>query len=297
MIKQGQWGKWLLVFFLMSFFTLFLAPISQYALGNTINLSYVNHEIKQQPNKEAKEEDTNNINNINNINIMNNEVDYPDVDKVSSPEMPTDPNVQNTDTNKKPVYLTIDDGPGITSGHILDILERYQIQATFFVVEPRVRYYPEIVARMAAEGHELGVHGVTHDVKRFYASASSAVDEFNRTRNTLELFTGQQHYLARTPYGSFPYLSKEQERLVLQDGYKIWDWNVDSRDWFFRNASYVQNTISQLERLEQNATVPVILIHELETTARHLPLLIDYLITNDYEFKTLNLEDKPVRLR
>lgn len=282
MIKKGQSGRWLFVFFLMSFFTIFQVPISQYALGNTINV--VNEQKIPTDNQISKDND-NLIEQTNNSETTNEE---------TSEE---NNNSKNNESNKKPVYLTIDDGPSIISKQILDTLEHYQIQATFFLVEPRVRYYPDIVIRMAKQGHELGVHGVTHDVKRFYASPKSAVEEFNITRDTLALFTGNEYYLARTPYGSFPYLSKEQERLVLQEGYKIWDWNVDSRDWFFRNTRYVQNTISQVERLEQNGIIPVILIHELEATARHLPLLIDYLLANDYEFKTLDIEEKPVRLR
>lgn len=276
MIKKGQWGKWLLVFFLMSFFTLVQVPISQYALG-----------IGEQNTR-------NSIENINNQTMQEN---MQETEQESIEESIEENNEVDNEIKKKPVYLTIDDGPGIVSKQILDILARNKIQATFFVLEPRVRYYSDMISRMDIEGHELGVHGVTHDVKRFYASPESVVNEMIRTRYSLRTLTGKEHYLARTPYGSFPYLSKEQERSLINEGYKIWDWNVDSRDWYFRNERYVQYTISQLERLQQNGTIPVILIHELETTARHLPLLIDYLLSNDYEFKTLNLVDKPVRLR
>lgn len=272
MIKKSQWKKWLIVFFLMSFFTLFQVPISQYALGIA----------EHNPSNSINQQVTGITENIDKINETAEESD-----EVTNQES----------IEEKPVYLTIDDGPGIVSEHILDILANYDIPATFFVLEPRVRYYSDMISRMNVEGHELGVHGVTHDVKHFYSSSESVVNELNRTRYSLQELTAKEHYLARTPYGSFPYLSKEQEKAVLEEGYKIWDWNVDSRDWYFRNDRYVQYTISQLERLQQNDTIPVILIHELETTARHLPLLIDYLLTNDYKFKTLNLEEEPVRLR
>ncbi|KUO59493.1 MAG: hypothetical protein APF84_19515 [Gracilibacter sp. BRH_c7a] len=321
-IKKSQWSKWLIVFFLMSFFTLFQMPISKYALGvaekNTstsidqqiteivnevegenlnsqndkeaeLEINHHDEEINVDSNEEGNDESSDGTN-LEDIEESVIESDGEDSDEEDGTE-------EDSINKKKPVYLTIDDGPSIVSDQILDILASYEIQATFFVLEPRVRYYSDMVNRMNIEGHKLGVHGVTHDVKRFYASPESAVNEFNSTRYSLRELTGEEHYLARTPYGSCPYLSEEQEKTILQEGYKIWDWNVDSRDWYFRNERYVQFTISQLERLHQNGTIPVILIHELGTTARHLPLLIDYLLANDYEFIPLDLEGNPVRLR
>ena len=137
MVKEIQWGKWLLVFFLMSLFTFYQVPLSQYALGNTFNVineqgTQSNSEITEKTNIEFGEKK-------NEDNEGPNEADEKRVETSEEITQITDETTEEV-TIKKPVYLTIDDGPGINSKHILDVLERYEIQATFFLVEPRVRY-------------------------------------------------------------------------------------------------------------------------------------------------------------
>lgn len=307
MLQYKQWTSWLKVFILMSIFTLFQIPISQYAAGGMMevnnrpilpseNVQYhsndMNYSKIQQGNKteiDNNAEEDNKLEAENNFNKEN----YLEQDNHAKKDNQYD----GLKKAAKTVYLTIDDGPGEVSEKFLDILEDYKIKATFFVLEPQVRHYSEVVCRMASEGHELGGHGVTHNVKKFYASPESAVTEFNLTRDALREVTSQECLLVRTPYGSSPYLSEEQEKVIKEEGYKMWDWNVDSRDWYYRDYKYVQSTIEQVERLSDRGIEPVILIHELETTAKNLPELIENLVSNDYEFKTLDLNAKPVRLR
>lgn len=314
MTKKSQLGKWLVVFFLMGFFTFFQLPISEYALGivqpsSTLTQSsdesavtaaqeeVIEQRAEEDSREDSREEDSGKEDSREEDNQKEDNGEQNVVeDNLRRINNTADDDLEK-EGEKKPVYLTIDDGPGTVSDKILDVLDHYEVSATFFLVEPRVRYYSDAVIRMVEEGHELGVHGVTHDVRRFYASQHSAVGEFNKTRASLQTLTGKEYYLARTPYGSFPYLTQAQERAIIDGGYRIWDWNVDSRDWYYRGERYVTSTIAQLQNLEHKGIVPIILIHELETTARYLPLLIEYLLANDYELKTLSMEDRPVRLR
>nr|MDA8228673.1 hypothetical protein [Desulfitobacterium hafniense] len=82
----------------------------------------------------------------------------------------------------------------------------------------------------------------------------------------------------------------------LEDNcYKMWDWNIDTRDWYFGDLRYVASAISQLKNLGNNEA-PVILIHDRVATVEYLPELLDYLLANNYEFGTLRKEMKPVQL-
>lgn len=73
-------------------------------------------------------------------------------------------------TNKKEVWLTIDDGPDLhDTRRILEVLKHYRARATFFVVGNRVRRHPDLVRQILLEGHHLGNHSDTHPAAVFWA--------------------------------------------------------------------------------------------------------------------------------
>lgn len=278
MIQPKQWGNWLKVFALMMIFTLVQIPISQYAFGGSAAAEVQEKTILHETKEEVIEEE-----------VIK--------EKVNDEIITEDNTVQNIiQKDKKPVYLTIDDGPGTVSDEFLDILAGYGVEATFFLLEPRVRAYPEEVRRMVIEGHRLGLHGVTHDVRKFYDSSESVVRELNKTMAALREVTGLECLLARTPYGSAPYLSQDQDQAAAKAGYKLWDWNVDSRDWYYRDEEYVRSTLEQVQKINDAGAEPVILIHELKSTAKYLPQLIEELLAQGYEFLPLEVNAPPVRL-
>ncbi|MGI6448830.1 MAG: polysaccharide deacetylase family protein [Desulfitobacteriia bacterium] len=290
-----QWISWLKVLLIMSVFTFLQVPLSQYALGKTDNspanwapaaengLISVNYQSLEEYR-------------ITRMNAQSDSGSQSVEPAGLAGKEHTEQEIEQQE-GQKAVYLTIDDGPGGVSAKFLDILAKYEVKVTFFLLEPRVKVYSEEVIRMAREGHALGCHGVTHAVGQFYGAVDSAVREFNQTKAALREATGQDYHLVRTPYGSVPYLAAAQEKLVVEAGYRIWDWNVDSRDWYYRDEEYVLRTIEQVDKLAAQGIEPVILIHELETTAEHLEKLIEHLLAQGFEFKTLALEQEPVRLR
>ena len=85
---------------------------------------------------------------------------------------------------------------------ILNLLDKYNAKATFFMLEPYIKNYPEIVHEMVNRGHQIALHSVTHDVKKIYASSQSVVNEMEQTLLTLEEVTGIRSYIMRVPYGS-----------------------------------------------------------------------------------------------
>ncbi|SDZ57358.1 Peptidoglycan/xylan/chitin deacetylase, PgdA/CDA1 family [Evansella caseinilytica] len=190
------------------------------------------------------------------------------------------------------VYLTFDDGPNSASAEILDILDQFNAKATFFMLEPAMRTYPDIVNRIAEDGHAVALHGVTHDKNKFYQSEQSALDEMKTNQETLENITGVRSYLIRTPYGSIPYLTDSFREVLDNNGFTLWDWNIDSDDWSLAGGDYVQNVISQIEQLDDGET-PVVLMHDKSETANHLSKLLSYLQEHGYQTKIIEEHTEP----
>ncbi len=184
--------------------------------------------------------------------------------------------------NNKTVYLTFDDGPAPFSGELIALLEQYHFKATFFMIDGNIRRYPDAVKLMVKTGEAVGLHSVSHNVKQFYASANSVIAELTQNRNTLKEITGVDSYLMRTPYGSVPHMTVEYRNAVNTNGYLMWDWNIDSKDWYYKDARYVNDVIAALQRMANHEGPIVILLHERKETVAHLPALLDYLSKNGY---------------
>lgn len=194
------------------------------------------------------------------------------------------------------VYLTFDDGPHKVSKDILALLDQYDAKATFFMLDNNIKNYPDAVKEMVNEGHSVGLHGVTHDKNKFYQSSKSVVGEMDQTQQTILELTGVETDLIRTPYGSSPYMTDGYKDAVEASGYKMWDWNIDSRDWQFRDSRYVDSVIEQLNKLNRVNEPIVILLHERPETLEHLPKLLDYLKEQGYELKALDSSMHPIQL-
>lgn len=195
--------------------------------------------------------------------------------------------------NKK-VYITFDDGPGEATYQILHLLDQYNIKATFFMLEPQMRANPEVTNEIVKRGHQVGLHGVTHDKKKFYRSATSSLQEMVSARDTLKEITGVHSNLVRVPYGSHPHLSKEAARKMEEAGFIIWDWNVDSQDWKYPGGSFVQNTIWQIESFDKDEPM-IVLLHDRVSTFNHLEKLLLYFIDHGYEMDILQEDMIPVQ--
>ncbi|WP_338452940.1 polysaccharide deacetylase family protein [Niallia oryzisoli] len=192
------------------------------------------------------------------------------------------------------IYLTFDDGPTTVSDELLDILDDYQMKATFFMVGPRIAEYPEVVKRMQKEGFGLGLHGMTHDVKQIYSNQSAPTEEMLESQEILEEVTGVRIELIRLPYGSFPYLTEAMRYVIDLNDFKVWDWNVDSFDWKYNNEQFVQQTIQGIEKMEKSGVTPVVLLHDTQETVKHLPKLLFYIKEQGYKTKILTNDMTPL---
>jgi peptidoglycan/xylan/chitin deacetylase (PgdA/CDA1 family) len=199
--------------------------------------------------------------------------------------------------NSKTVYITFDDGPHKVSDQILTMLDEYDAKATFFMLDGNMKSFPDAVKRMGENGHSLGAHGVTHDKKKIYQSPKSVIDEMNQTLNTIKEITGIDSSLIRTPYGSAPHMTEPYKKAVSDMGYQMWDWNIDSKNWFFRDNRLVDYTIAQIVEQSKQQEPLVILLHERDETVAQLPELLKYLKEQNYSFKPLDPVMVPIHLK
>ncbi|MBS4197436.1 polysaccharide deacetylase family protein [Bacillus sp. FJAT-49870] len=196
----------------------------------------------------------------------------------------------------KVVYLTFDDGPHAVSKDILKLLKKYNAKATFFMLEPNMKNYPDAVKAMVNEGHTVGVHGVTHQVSKIYRSPASFVGEMNQAIAFIQKTTNVQTHLIRAPYGSKPYVTAPFKAASDKEKMILWDWNIDSMDWKLTNGQYVDKVIQQTKQFKSKDPL-IVLMHEKPTTLANLEKLLKYYKDNGYEMKALDEAMIPVQFK
>ena len=154
-------------------------------------------------------------------------------------------------TDERLMALTFDDGPDPEhTPRLLELLARHGAKATFFMVGARAARHPELVARVAAEGHEIGNHGWDHPSLPGLPSAAVA-GQLERTRAVLAPH-GQA--LMRPPYG---HQDLRTHRIARRLGYRPVFWSITGEDWRGHDAATIAGHI-----LERAAPGAIVLLHD-----------------------------------
>ncbi len=134
----------------------------------------------------------------------------------------------NTKTTQKVVALTFDDGPYPPyTEQVLDVLKEYHVPATFFVVGQNVEKYPELVKRIADEGHQIGNH-TYHHIDLLKANRKDIAEEIDSTNKAILAASGIRTHLIRPPHGFRDPVVME---MMAERNMKVVEWSVMSRDW------------------------------------------------------------------
>ena len=196
---------------------------------------------------------------------------------------------KTTDNYSKVVALTFDDGPSNYTDEILDVLEKYNVTATFFVVGTNLNTkYNNTMARLIKLGNEVGIHGYSH--KEFTKiKQSKVVEEIEYTNKLLKGFNIEAKYI-RPPYGS---INNKLKKIIE---YPIILWNVDTLDWKYKDALKIYN--NSIDDIHDGS---IILKHDhYLSSVKALDLIIPKLqedgykivnITELFSLKDINLEN------
>ncbi|MDR3142128.1 MAG: polysaccharide deacetylase family protein [Tannerellaceae bacterium] len=180
-------------------------------------------------------------------------------------------------SKNKCVYLTFDDGPvpGITPW-VLDLLNQYDIKATFFCVGDNVRKHPAIFQLILDQGHRVGNHTFNH-IQGIRFRTKNYIDNIKKANGYIH------SRLFRPPHGHMRLL----QTLLLRKQYKIIMWDVVTRDYSpHMTPNGVFNVVKNYTR---NGSI--IVFHDslkAETNMKEaLPRSIEWLKREGYEFKLL----------
>lgn len=181
------------------------------------------------------------------------------------------------DRDDKKIAITFDVSWGEdNTEEILDILDKYNVKATFFVVGKWIDQYPEKVKEIDRRGHELGNHSNTHP-NMTSISKSKIINEIEITDSKLIKLTGKMPKLFRCPNGSY---NNTVIQTVKSTNHYCIQWNVDSIDWKNEGADLEYNRII-------NKTTPgsILLFHNYgKYTPQNLPKIIEKLTSEGYKF-------------
>ena len=199
----------------------------------------------------------------------------------------------STEKTSKVVYLTFDDGPDYkNTPKVLDILEKEDVKATFFVISSEFLERESVVKRIYDEGHALGLHSDTHSKSKLYSCTENFLDEMLTCQDKIYELTGYRPNILRFPFGcnnSSYKLKQSLVDLLHENNLKIYDWNVDSGDGANHNLSPYLIT-------KKATTIPpteplIVLMHSSainKNTVEALPSIIKFYKDNNYEFKVID---------
>lgn len=187
-------------------------------------------------------------------------------------EMPDD-----IDPSKPMIALTFDDGPGYNgaSDKILDVLEKYQARATFFMVGQNAKDHPKNLKRKVKLGCELANHTWNHN----HYGKNVTPDDIKKCSKAIYEACGQYPTAFRSPGGNTTSTIRTE---CKAENMPLYYWSLDTQDWKYRDATKVYNTV--MKHVEDG---DIILMHEIyDSTASAVEKMVPELIKKGYQLVT-----------
>lgn len=181
------------------------------------------------------------------------------------------------DKSKKMIALTFDDGPNYNTSKIIDVLNKYDIKATFFVLGNRAINNKDILRKMVDSGMEIGNHTYNHLLLTKY-DENKIRSEIEDTSEVIYSATKKRPKLLRPSYGSVNNKIKKVANMPII----IWD--IDTLDWKYHNSKRITSRVVNKVR-----DGDIILMHDIYSASLNaLSNIIPILQDNGYEFVTID---------
>ena len=199
----------------------------------------------------------------------------------------------------KVVYLTFDDGPCKYTQQLLDILDKYNAKATFFVTN-QAAPYKNMIGEAYRRGHTIAMHSYSHRFQDIYASESAYYEDLSKIQAICEAQTGIKPTIIRFPGGTSNRVSQKYcegimtalSHSVTEKGYYYCDWNVDSGDAL--NGATKEVVTERVIADIQAISCPVVLMHDTYShTVESIEDILIWGLSNGYTFLPLT-EDSPM---
>jgi peptidoglycan/xylan/chitin deacetylase (PgdA/CDA1 family) len=187
----------------------------------------------------------------------------------------------------KCIALTFDGNPGEPTDRLMDLLKEYKASSTFFLEGRRIHEFPDVVRRIAREGHEIGDHTWTHAVLTDVSDAQIR-DELRRTARAISRITGTEPTLMRPPQGrTDDHVSKVSKELGMAQVL----WTVTAKDYETNDTTLISKRV-----LAGAGRDGIILLHPLHKgTVPAMPSILETLSKRGYTFVTVSQLLAPAR--
>lgn len=182
-----------------------------------------------------------------------------------------------SNAEEKRIAITFDDGPNPDyTEYLLEGLKKREILATFFLLGAECEKYPEIVSKIAEEGHLIGVHAYEH-VNLANLTDEAAIEQVDKTNRIIYELTGKYSEYIRPPYGCFKRNLDYETKMIEV----LWD--VDPLDWKTDNSDVIAARV--IEKVQEN---DIILLHDASDSSVNAAFkIIDELSEKGYIFVTV----------
>lgn len=183
------------------------------------------------------------------------------------------------------IHLTFDDGPHPSATpRVLELLQKFGVQATFFLLGDRVALYPQLAAQILSSGHTIGCHAMSHR-SLFLRPLAVQRAEITRAKSAIEASTGESPTAFRPPFGHFDFSTLRASR---EAGMRLVMWDVDSQDFGARSDADV---IRRLSRETRRGSI--ILLHDNDLTARrgsdYLSAILENFLERGFTFSPISV--------
>lgn len=199
---------------------------------------------------------------------------------------------------QKVIYLTFDDGPSAYTERLLDVLNAYNVKATFFVTGNSEKY-ADMIGEAYRRGHTIALHTYSHDYA-IYSSPEDYYEDLEKIQDIVVEQTGKRATIVRFPGGTSNTASEKYSEGIMsylvedleKKGYVYCDWNVSSGDGggAFDEETVIRNVTTTLKGIRS----AIVLQHDTQSfSVDAVDDIIEYGRANGYVFLPL-VEDSPM---